>query len=95
MNGELQLSVITPAGVAYSVTCDSVRLNAEDDKNGRNGGSVGIHRGHAHAVIALDTGTVAAMRDGVTVLKIKTKKGFASVGRDKITIVTDEATETD
>lgn len=94
MNGEIHLSVVTPTGEAFSVNCDSVRLNSEDDKNGRNGGGIGIRRGHAPAVIALAEGDVTALRDGKIVLKIKTKKGFASVKNDKITIITDEATET-
>lgn len=91
MNKEIRLSIVTPDGEAVSVTCDSVRLDAQDDKNGRNGGGLGIRCGHIPAMIALSEGLLTASLEGNTVLKAKVKNGFAAVAQDVVTVLTDRA----
>lgn len=91
MSEGIRLSIVTPNGEAASVTCDSVRLNAQDDKNGRNGGGLGIRRGHAPAMIALSEGLLTASHEGTVVLTAKVKNGFAAVAQDKVTVLTDRA----
>ncbi len=91
MGEGIRLSIVTPNGEAASAVCDSVRLNAQDDAHGRNGGGLGIRRGHAPAMIALSEGTVTALLEGSVVRKVKICGGFAAVGNDKVTVLTDHA----
>ncbi len=91
MSEGIKLSIVTPNGETASVTCDSVRLNAQDDKNGRKGGGLGIRRGHTSAMIALADGVVTALLGENVVLKAKVKSGFAAVAQDTVSILTDHA----
>ena len=91
MSNAIRLTVVTPDGEAVSVTCDSVRMEAQDDINGRNGGGIGIRRGHAPAMIALGEGLLTASSEGNPVLKAKVKNGFAAVAQDVVTVLTDRA----
>lgn len=91
MNGAIKLSIVTPKGVAFSVTCDSVRLNTPDDRNGHNGGSIGIRRGHIPAVIAIAEGETVAFSNGTVVLRVRTESGFASVENDEVQVITASA----
>lgn len=91
MSGEIKLSIVTPNGKAASVTCDSVRMTAQDDVRGRNGGGLGIHPGHASAMIALEEGILTALLDGTVVLKVNVKPGFAAVRNDVVTVLTEHA----
>ncbi|MBQ4591271.1 MAG: hypothetical protein IJB20_04505 [Clostridia bacterium] len=91
MSEKIRLSIVTPDGETVSVSCDSVRLDAQDDKNGRNGGGLGIRRGHTPAMIALSEGQLTASAEGSVVLKVKVKNGFAAVAQDVVTVLTDLA----
>ena len=91
MSEGIRLSIVTPDGEAASVICDSVRLDAKDDRNGRNGGGLGIRRGHTPAMIALGEGLLTASAEGNLVLKAKVRNGFAAVAQDTVTVLTDLA----
>ncbi len=91
MNERIELSVVTPEGEKASAQCDSVRLVAADGTDGKNGGGIGIHRGHASAMIALADSCVTALLEGQVILKVEIKSGFAAVNKDKIVVLTDYA----
>ena len=88
---DITLRVVTPAGVAAEVGCDSVRLVQCDDASGRGGGSVGILRGHVPAVIGLGSGRITALTDGRPVFSAEADSGFASVQDNVVTVITDNA----
>ncbi len=84
------LRLLTPAGTAAEVGCDSVQLTLRDNADGAGGGLVGIRRNHAPAVLALSEGPVRAFLRGETVLRA-TAGGFASVRDNVITVISDSA----
>ncbi len=84
------LTVSAPDREPITVRCDSVRLIVSDSRDGRTvGGSVGIRRGHIPALMALAPGKVRAYRDGREIFSCETSGGLASVGGDRIAIMTD------
>lgn len=85
------LRLLTPEGQGAETGCDSVRLTIADDRQGRGGGSLGIRRGHAHAVMALGDGPLRADLGGKTVLSAYVRGGFATVEKDVITVITRDA----
>ena len=86
---EVRLVILTPAGEAASVECDHVNLFARDNAAGENGGSVGIRRGHAPAVVALEANSVVAAKScGREVFRTTVSGGFARVGSDRVTVIT-------
>lgn len=87
----MRLRLVTPQGVVAEVGCDSVQLMLTDDETGKNGGLVGIWRGHAPALMALGRGAIVARRDEVIVLRAEAEGGFASVRDDIVTVITDSA----
>lgn len=91
MSGTIKLTIVTPTGVAFSVTCDSVRLNTPDDRHGHGGGSIGIRRGHVSSVIAIAEGETVAFSNGAVVLRVRTKNGFASIENDEVQVITASA----
>lgn len=88
MNEQIELTIVTPTGKAASALCDSVHLTAQDDQTSRNGGGVGIRKGHVPAMIALKSGEVVALLEGEVVLTVKIQPGFASVSRNQVTVLT-------
>lgn len=84
---ELTLIIVTPAGAAQPVQCDSVHLTVCDDLQGRGGGSYGIRAGHTKTLLALEKGSLAAFVSGETVLAGKSGSGFATVDKDVVTAV--------
>ena len=59
--GPILLSVVLPDGEELTVRCDSVRFTVPDSADGRiQGGSVGIRKGHASALMAVASGAVTA-----------------------------------
>lgn len=89
MTGKLFFELITPEGIKFGSECDAVNLFARDNKKGAGGGSVGIRRGHARAIIALDDGkTVNVVLDGKTVFSAAVAGGFADVSDNKVTVIT-------
>ncbi len=87
----INLVIVTPTGEAERVQCSAVTLYARDNKKGEGGGSVGILRGHAPAVIALEESSrIICTLDGQK--KVFTVDGgFASVQNDTVTVVTPRA----
>ncbi|MCR5808983.1 MAG: hypothetical protein K6G56_05420 [Clostridiales bacterium] len=91
MNG-LTLAVIVPGGEAARVSCDTVTLTAMDGANGQGGGSMGILPGHIPAVIALEPGSlVTALSGGRPAAAVRVGGGFASVSRDVVTVICEQA----
>ena len=87
----LTLRVLTPAGSMAEESCDGVQLILRDGADGRGGGSMGILRGHAPAVMALGEGTVRAVLNGKVSLCLRVSGGFDSVRDDIVTVITDSA----
>ena len=84
------VSVLTPGSERYSARCDSVRFFIPDGKK-NDGGSVGIRRGHADALMAVAPGKVEGFAGGERVLNCVVGGGLAIVGGDKVSILTDRA----
>ena len=86
----MEFVLVTPEGEAARLACDSVNLFAADNANGENGGSVGIHRGHLPAVIALEKGSAVIVKaEGREIFRAKTEGGFAHVRDDRVTVLTE------
>ena len=92
--GPILLSVVLPDGEELTVRCDSVRFTVPDSADGRiQGGSVGIRKGHASALMAVASGAVTAFSAGKQVFSRSMGGGLATVEGDRVTILTFE-TET-
>lgn len=85
--GKLLLRVVTPTGEVVALSCDSVHMQMPDDADGKNGGWIGIRRGHTDAMIALTEGEIQALMDGVLLRIIHVGEGVASVSRDVVTVM--------
>lgn len=85
----LLLKVVTPNGEAASIPCDSVRIQLPDDPNGKNGGWLGIRKGHTDALLAVSAGEVLVLRDGILLRTIRVSDGFANVRDDVVTVFTE------
>ena len=91
MAGNLHFRLLTPAGEAYSGSCDYAELTAKDDAGGRGGGSLGIRRGHLPAVVALEEGgRIRVSLEGETIYTARVRGGFARVTREEVTVLTPE-----
>lgn len=96
MSLPIVLRIVTPEGTRGEYECDDVILYACDNADGEGGGSLGVHRGHAPAVIALeDDSFVTAKADGVEVCRVRVAGGFARVEDDHVLVVTPNAEEKD
>lgn len=85
----LTLLILSPDGVKAELNCDSVILTVSDSsENGKGGGSYGIRKGHAEAVIATAKGTVTAKKDGNVIFSDTLSEGTATVSKDRITVIT-------
>lgn len=90
----MKLQIITPNGAAEAVECDSVRLIMANDAEGKGGGSIGIRKGHADAVIALEPqGKAEAFLEGNLVFSRTLSGGFALVKSDAVSILTEKPAE--
>lgn len=89
----LKLKISTPIGVKGPFECDSVHLPVSDDKEGRGGGLYGVRYGHTDAVLALDEGKIEAFLKSDVVFCGLCSSGFATVGKDMITVVVDRIQE--
>lgn len=89
--GKMLLRVVTPAGEYTAVTCDSVRMLTLDGTDGKNGGWIGVRRGHTSALMALAEGAVHAFLEHEPVRTVEISEGFASVKDDVITIMCSHA----
>ena len=84
MANELTLRVITPDRIVLDTTASSVKIPAVD-------GSMGILKGHAHMVVALDVGLMTYRTDGNEQV-LFLSGGFVEV-RDNTVRVVSEAGE--
>ena len=83
------LSVLTPGGEKIRVRCDSVRLIVPDSPDGKTaGGSVGIRRGHADALMAVAPGKIEAFSDGRSAAVCRTEGGLAIIGENTVSVLT-------
>lgn len=89
MDAGLTLRLAPCDGKSTLVHCDSVRLVAKDGAKGSGGGSLGIRRGHAPALIALARGPVLAYLEGEMVYEAEFSGGVALVEHDTVTVFPD------
>lgn len=89
----MQLIIATPKGSIKPVECDSVRLTVCDNEKGKKGGSYGIRKGHVKALFSLSPGEVSAFLNNEKIFNAATSKGFATVDKDKVTVVVEEIIE--
>lgn len=87
---ELLLTVITPQETYGPLPCESVRVTIPDNAAGTGGGSYGIRRGHVQALLALDAGALRAFSAEQPVFSAHCGCGFASVEKNRITVVTED-----
>ena len=94
MAGLLTLTIVTPDGTGAEIRCDSVRLTTPDGiKKNNPGGSFGIRRGHADALLAVTEGPVTAFLEGEQIFAGTVSAGFAMVsGGDTVSVLTDRLT---
>lgn len=85
----LTLVIVTPEGEAARAECSHVTVYAADGADGLNGGSVGIRRGHAPALIALENNSRVIAKNGESCLEFTVAGGFAGVRNDAVTVVTE------
>jgi len=94
MTGPITLSIVTPGGRATVMKCESVRFNVPDgEKKGDKGGSVGIRKGHADALMSLDKCTVSVLSENGESRKFRVGKGMAMIGSNRVTFLTGEYSE--
>ena len=84
---ELTVNIVTPKRTYGPFQCDYVHLTASDDLKGKGGGSYGIRKGHAKALISLDEGMVEAFCAGENILVGESGYGFATVDSNIVNVV--------
>ena len=82
----LTLSIVSSEKAFPLIYCDSVILTVQDNKDGKGGGSYGIRKGHAKALIATAEGTVTAKKDGEVIFSAIVGSGFAVIDSNHITV---------
>ena len=85
----LLLSIATPNDPETAICCDAVRFTVPDGVNGKNGGSIGIRRGHVDALMVVAPGRIVARVGERVVFDCTAEAGFAVVQNDRVTILTD------
>ena len=96
MSGPIHLSVVTHGGRALDLDCVSVRFNVPDgEKNKNSGGSVGIRKGHADALMSLKAGCVKTFSENGESCEFRVGNGIAMVGSNRVTLITDTYSEAD
>ena len=88
-NEGVLLKIVTPGGEALRCACESVLLYVPDGKDGKNGGWVGIRRGHTDTLLALAPGTVKARKDGAVIQETVISGGVAFVENNVVTVLAD------
>ncbi len=83
----LTLKIMSPSFSHPDILCDSIRLTVADNENGRGGGSCGIKKGHAPALMALSAGSVKAYCGGEEAFSREIKGGFATVKNNVVTLI--------
>ena len=90
---DLTVIVMTPDSEPVKFGCDSLHLTVRDGRNGRGGGSYGIRRGHAKAVLSLGRGLLEAFDGGECTRRITCSAGFARIENDRVTVTVERAEE--
>lgn len=85
----LTLTIVTPEKTFPDVRCDSILLTVKDNEKRQGGGSYGIKKGHAKALIATAPGYVSAKAGGEKIFFLHLGEGFAVVDKNHITITAD------
>lgn len=83
----VQLKIVSPAGEAVNLNCDSVQLYLPDGHQEKGGGWVGIRRGHRDALMALAPGTVRARQNDAVISETKITGGVAFVENNVVTVL--------
>lgn len=91
-NTGVTLKIVTPGGEGTALCCDSVQLCIQEGQDDRNGGWIGIRRGHTDALMALREGTVKALREGAVISEMNISGGVAFVENNVVTVLTSEIT---
>ncbi len=84
----LTLRITTPDKGTCEIFCDSITLTLKDAKNGKGGGSYGIHKGHAPSVFATQKGDIRAFSDGNIIFSECFDEGFATLKNNILTVIT-------
>lgn len=83
----LTVKIITPEGEKDEILCDSLTVNVCDNEKGTGGGSYGIRRGHAEALMALSEGRITAKKGEEILFSEILPGGFLSVKSNCIKII--------
>ena len=82
------LKVVTPTGIFTEVGCNSVTLTVADNKDGQDGGSIGILPGHLPGIFALAEGEIRYRIGDKRSVCCTVRGGFASLRDDVLTVLT-------
>ncbi len=82
----LTLKITSPYGSLPEVCCDSITLCIADNLKDTGGGSYGIRKGHADALIALGKGEIRAFSEGEQIFSHHVDGGFVKVRKNIITV---------
>lgn len=82
----LTLKIITPKGLIPDILCDSIILTVCDNEKGKGGGSYGIKKGHANAIIATDSGRILAKAGDNVLFSEIFGEGFAVIDNNTVTV---------
>lgn len=84
---EVILKIVTPKVSYGPYECDSIHLTVCDNESMQGGGSYGIRKGHAKALMVLECGNIRVFRDGQLLIEGKSGCGFATVENNQVTAV--------
>ena len=87
--GLLTLKIIDIEGKESVTSCDSVRLCCKESPNNKNGGNMGIRKGHIKSTIALDVAPIKAYLNNELVLETAPLSGVALVENNVILVLKD------
>ena len=91
MGDAFRFRLLTPGKEVAACACDAVNLWEKDGRKGQSG-SIGIHRGHLPAVVALaEDGPLRVSLGGKTVFSARIRGGFARVEPGSVTVLTPAA----
>lgn len=85
----LTLKIIDIEGKESITNCDSVHLCCKESPNNKNGGNMGIRKGHIKSTIALGKAPIKAYLNGELVMETSPMSGVALVENDTILVLKD------
>ena len=86
---ELTLKVIDIEGKEIVAHCDSLHLSCKESPNNKNGGNMGIRKGHIKSAIALEKAPIKAYLKGELVMETSPLSGVALVENDFVLVLKD------